>query len=166
MPRARVNWEACHRRMEELRKRLRRDITPRDVLKDAQSEASPFRSYFEWDNTKAAAKFHLQQARSLIQHLKVIYVDEGGHEVSVRKYLRVRLETPAETVLRSGYVPRERVLRTSHLKAQIVEQAKVMLQSFRRRFVNFTEIEATFPHIDAAISMLSGVKQKQLRKAK
>lgn len=165
MAKPKINWQAAHRRTEELRSKLRREVRPHDVVKDAESASSPYHKFFEWDDKKAGPKFRLQQARALLQHLKVIYTDEEGNEVSVRKYVRVRLSTPAEHELRSGYTPRVKVLKTSYLREQVVEMAKTMLESFKRRFRMFTEIEATYPHIDAAIQILSGVKQRTKKKA-
>lgn len=165
MAKPKVNWSACHRRTEELRSKLHRDVRPHDVVRDAENPNSAFHRYFEWDNSKAGPKFRLQQARSLLQHLRIIYHDEEGHEVSVRKYVRVMLSTPADHELRSGYVPRLRVLKTPQLRLQVVEMAKVALESFKRRFRMFTEIEATFAHIDAAILMLSGQKVKTKKRA-
>lgn len=165
MAKPKINWAAAHRRTEELSKKLRRDVRPQDIVKDAANPQSPYHSYFEWSDEKAGPKFRLQQARALLQNLKIIYHDEQGQECSVRKYVRVQLSTPADHELRSGYVPRVRVLKTPQLRLQVVEMAKVSLESFKRRFRMFTEIEATFAHIDAAILMLSGQKVKAKKKA-
>lgn len=165
MARAKVNWDGVHRRVEELKHKLHRAVKPHDIVKDAASPESVYHAYFEWDDKKAGPKFRLQQARHLLQHLRVIYHDAEGKRVSVRKYLRVRLSTPADHELKSGYVPRTQVLKTAHLREQVVETARQMLESFKIRFRMFTEIEAVYPHIDAAILMLSGQKSKKRRKA-
>lgn len=165
MGRARLNWDGVHRRVEELKHKLHRSVKPHDIVKDASSPDSVYHSYFEWDDKKAGPKFRLQQARHLLQHLRVIYHDAEGKRVSVRKYLRVRLSTPADHELKTGYVPRVQVLKSAHLRVQVVDMARQMLESFKTRFRQFAEIEATFPHVDAAIMMLSGVKVKAKRKA-
>lgn len=165
MAKPKINWQAAHRRTEELRSKLRREVRPHDVVKDAENSTSPYHKFFEWDDKKAGPKFRLEQARELLQNLKVIYTDGEGNEVSVRKYIRVRLSTPAEHELRSGYTPRVKVLKTAYLRGQVVEMAKTMLESFKRRFRMFTEVEATYPHIDAALMMLSGTKQRRRKKA-
>lgn len=165
MAKAKINWQAAHRRTEELRAKLHREVKPHDVVKDAENVNSPYHRHFEWDDSKAGPKFRLQQARQLLQNLKLIYHDEEGNKVSVRKYVRVLLSTPADHELKSGYAPRLKVLKTSHLREQVVEMAKQMLESFKRRFRMFAEIEATYAHIDAALALLSGVKQKKKGKA-
>lgn len=165
MAKAKINWQAAHRRTEELRSKLHRDVKPQDIVKDATNPQSPYHKFFEWDDTKAGPKFRLQQARQLLQHLRVIYHDAEGNAVSVRKYIRVQLSTPADHELKSGYVPRGKVLKTANLREQVVVMARQVLESFKVRFRQFSEIEAVYPHVDAAILMLSGVKSKVKKKA-
>lgn len=165
MAKAKINWQAAHRRTEELRSKLHRDVRPQDIVKDATNPQSPYHEYFVWDDAKAGPKYRLQQARALLANLKIIYHDAEGNEVSVRKYVRVQLSTPADHELKSGYVPRLKVLKTPQLRLQVVAMAKTVLESFKTRFRMFTEIEMTYAHIDAAIQMLSGVKVKTKRKA-
>lgn len=165
MAKAKVNWVACHRRTEELKTKLHRDVKPQDIVKDAANPQSPYHKFFEWDDTKAGPKFRLQQARQLLQNLRVIYHDTEGNSVSVRKYIRCQLSTPADHELKSGYVPRGKVLRTANLREQVVVMARQVLESFKTRFRQFSEIELVYPHIDAAIQMLSGVKVRSKKKA-
>lgn len=165
MGRARVNWDGVHRRVEELKHKLHRAVKPHDIVKDAASPDSVYHSYFEWDDRKAGPKFRLQQARHLLQNLRVIYHDNEGKRISVRKYIRVRMETPADHELKSGYVPRQQVLKTAGLRVQVVDMARQVLESFKVRFRMFSEIEAVYPLIDNAILMLSGVKVKKKRRA-
>jgi hypothetical protein len=160
-----LNWDGVHRRVEELKHKLHRAVKPHDIVKDAASPESVYHNFFEWDDRKAGPKFRLQQARHLLQSLRVIYHDPEGKRVSVRKYIRVILSKPADTELRSGYVPRMEVIKTPRLKEQVVEMARQALESFKVRFRLFPEIEAVFPHVDAAILMLSGRKTKKKRGA-
>lgn len=155
MAKPRINWQAAHFRTEELRKKLRREVTPRDVLRDARSTSSPYNKFFCWDDTKAAEAHRVNQARQLLQHLKLIYTDDEGNEVPVRRYVRVMLSTPADKELRSGYVPRQKVLKTDYLRIQVVESARQLLESFKSRFRMFREIEEVYPLIDQAIGILA-----------
>ena len=52
---------------------LERDgrLSARSVLNAAMDKNSPLHSYFEWDDTAAAVKYRLEQARELIRKIKV-----------------------------------------------------------------------------------------------
>lgn len=58
---------------DELERLYVRDgfLTPQQVLQEATSANSPLHSHFEWDDTEAARKFRLDQARGLIRSCKV-----------------------------------------------------------------------------------------------
>lgn len=49
-------------------------ISPRDVVDAAKNEASPLHPYFEWDDSVAAEKFRLGQARTLMR-IRIDYQD-------------------------------------------------------------------------------------------
>lgn len=53
------------------------EVTPEIVVSDARSIKSPMHDYFDWDNTKAAAKWRLHQARNLIGAIVEVVVVEG-----------------------------------------------------------------------------------------
>ena len=46
-------------------------LDPNDVIEAAKSPGSPLHSYFEWDDSTAAAKYRLDQARALIRSVKI-----------------------------------------------------------------------------------------------
>lgn len=46
-------------------------LTAKAVVEDARNEDSPLHAEFEWNDAKAAEKFRLEQARTLIQSFKV-----------------------------------------------------------------------------------------------
>jgi hypothetical protein len=62
-------------------------LLPVDVVEAARPEDSPLHSRFEWDDTEAAVKYRLSQARALIRTVKI---DVVVHEIplSVTGYVR------------------------------------------------------------------------------
>lgn len=46
-------------------------ITPKEVLRRAQSVDSPIHALFDWNDTSAAAKYRLHQARLLIREITI-----------------------------------------------------------------------------------------------
>ena len=58
-------------RLEKIRSRNQGVLTPDDVVKDASSKTSPLHAYFTWDDSEAAHRYRLDEARSLIRNVKV-----------------------------------------------------------------------------------------------
>lgn len=76
-------------------------ITPQLVLDFARPEDSPLHSHFEWDDTKAAERYRLRQASSLIVRVKVEKVISPTQIIKVRAYLPVKQDDRGEAV--TGY---------------------------------------------------------------
>jgi len=66
-------------------------ITAETILKAASNEKSPLHELFQWDDTLAAQKYRLSQARTLINNIEVIYISDG-EERSIPAYEIVRTE--------------------------------------------------------------------------
>lgn len=165
---SRVDLTACQVRMEELRKQLRREVTPRDVVRDAEeNKRSPFRGWFTWDLERGYRKNLLNEARQLVSQLRVLYTDpDTGEAVPVRRYVRLLVSKPDHTMV-GGYVPRQKAMSTPYLHEQVVELAKQHLETYVRRFRSFARIEPTFGLIQRALTMLeasAGTKEKKAAK--
>lgn len=63
------------------------NLTPDAVLEDARSKKSPLHDCFEWDDSEAAHRYRLEQARTLIRSVRVEVTTESK-TVSVVRYLR------------------------------------------------------------------------------
>lgn len=73
----------------EALRQLERDngrLDPQDVIEAAKNPKSPLHSHFEWDDSAAAAKYRLDQARVLIRSVK-IEVTEREVPLSVVAYV-------------------------------------------------------------------------------
>jgi hypothetical protein len=162
----RIPWAKIRDRVHELAKKLRREVTPRDVLRDAEDPKSVMHGFFEWDNRRAAAAYRIQQARQLLGRLKVIYHDALGNEIRVREYIRLVHEAPATHELRAGYFPRTRALTNSGLEQQCVERAISELESWMNRWRGFHRIEAAYAGVQASLAQLRRLKQRIFRKTK
>lgn len=83
-------------------KALERDgrLTPDDVVEEASSPKSPLHQFFEWDNTVAAYKYRLEQARELIKTVTVVVHVSHSETVKVPFYMR-DAQKPAKV---QGYV--------------------------------------------------------------
>lgn len=48
------------------------ELTAHQVLDDARSPDSPLHRYFDWDDSEAAEKWRLSQARTLIRNIRIV----------------------------------------------------------------------------------------------
>jgi len=73
-------------------------LTPDAVVKAAQSPKSPLHRFFEWDNTEAARKYRIEQARELIREVRI---EMTVHEKTIQTVAYVR--DPSAPPNRQGY---------------------------------------------------------------
>lgn len=105
-------------------------LTPRAVVKDAKNPKSPLHSEFEWDDSAAAERYRLAQARDLIARVHV-HVETRTRHVRVPEYVR----NPDADAREQGYVP-VATLKTDRAKALDVlrneaERTAALLQRTR-----------------------------------
>lgn len=90
------------------------EINPDVVVKHAKQPSSPLHKYFEWDDSKAAHSFRLQQARALIASIR-IEEDDGNRYPA---FLSVTLENHNK-----AYVGIEKISESEDLINQVLFSA-------------------------------------------
>lgn len=121
--------EKCYSEIETLQNR-----TPQNVLDLARNENSELHKCFEWDDSKAAESYRLQQARNVIQHL-VIKSDEPTPEKSVA------IRVYQISSVKNTYQPREFFIKHVDEYQKLLERAKAELQQFKNRYESIAELE-------------------------
>lgn len=150
----RVSMAKCRDRIHWLEAKLKREIRPQDIIKDAMSKNTPYHSWFTWNKEKGWWKNLLWEARVLIGKIKIIYRDLSGKEVSVREYLNLRIESPADHKLVNTYFKRPRAMNTQQLHQLTVDQAIQDLEVWKNRYRTFKRVEISFSTIDHAIKIM------------
>lgn len=134
--------EVVGARIEELRKKLKGEITPQDVVDDARKAKSPLHSFFEWDDSSAAEAYRLQQARGLIRSVVAIYTHPDRPATKARAYVHIS---------ESG-TPHYREL--SHAMSQagtrdmVLQTAWRELSGWRQRYRDLREFAEVFDATD------------------
>jgi len=110
-----------------IRKRLARisglnggRLTPDAIVDDAKSHDSPLHEHFEWDDSVAAGKFRIDQARGLIRWVSQKITTEGK-TICVPFYIR----DPTASGSEQGYIETAR-LRTSEDVARAALRAEMI----------------------------------------
>ena len=123
-------------------------ITPSAVLEEASKPRSPMHKLFEWDDTKAAQEFRLNQARRVIGSLEVTY--EKGPDQPVR-HLHVTTKAPMGD---TRYLTTVEILSNPDTRNDLLLVCIRDLQAFRRKFSAISELANLIETIDAEIQVL------------
>lgn len=113
-------------------------ITPSEVLEKARDVNSELHKCFEWDDSIAAEKYRLQQARAII--INLVYAPKTEEEQPVRCF--------QITTEKSTYQPTQAFLVQKDEYQSLLKRAKMELESFKRRYSTLTELEEIFGLID------------------
>jgi hypothetical protein len=100
-------------------------VTPQALVKKAEAKTSPLHPLFEWDDTKAAARFRDHQARNVIRSVQVVVSEKPRKDQGVTVSIATRAfpYVPAD----EGYLAIDRVARdlTRFQSALYAVEAKV-----------------------------------------
>ena len=114
-------------------------VTPEQVLEKAKDESTELHKCFDWDDTSAANKYRLHQARQIIQSFVLVRAKEDQPKI---RAFHITTET-------SVYQPTRLLLRQpDEYKAQL-ELAKAELKAFKQKYKNLQELANIFAEIDA-----------------
>lgn len=122
-------------------------VNPAIVLDAARSPDSPLHEMFEWDDTEAAERWRLHQARTIIVNLRIVLdtAEDEPRRLTVRAY-------PALTAGQANdYRSIAAVVRDPARYAQLVALGKRRLREFREMFASIAEFAEVIRSIDRAI---------------
>lgn len=114
-------------------------VTPQEVLDKARDENSELHKCFEWNDSVAAEKYRLQQARAIIVNL--VYSPKTEEEQPVRCF--------QITTERCTYQPTKMFLVQKDEYQSLLKRAKAELDSFKEKYKTLSELEEVFNAIDA-----------------
>lgn len=137
-----VKAEVVGKRIDVIRNKKGGTIDAADIVEDARSEKSPLHPMFEWDDTEAAIKYRLTQARTIICNIMTVTKEHPQGE-PVRAFVSVQEDSRAFTSM-------ERAMTTPELRQQVVNAALAEVKGWRRRYANYKELADIFAAIDNA----------------
>lgn len=107
-------------------------LTPADVLERAKDEASVLHNAFEWDDSAAANKHRLTQARRLIVSIRILNSPTAKPTVA---YVSVR--TPDRG---RSYEPTLEAMSDERLRARVLAEVRQFIESMERRYAHFEQV--------------------------
>lgn len=116
-------------------------LTPKEVVEVATPEDHPLHKYFIWDDTEAARRFRLEQARSL---LRVAVTVIGKDEKPIRAYVSLVDDRQRTTNGDSEYRCTIDVLNDDALRKQLLKQAFAEFEGYREKYEQLSELAPLF----------------------
>lgn len=121
------------------------EITPRNVVADAQAHNSPLHRCFEWDDAKAADEHRLQQARHLIGAIVVVQVNDKPVKQETRAFVHLANGGPR-------YEPVQVAMRVPDQRAEILATARAEIERWRQRYAALLELSDLFVAVDGFLA--------------
>lgn len=147
---ASVDAQQAGELLEKLRQTHGGVIQPPDVVKAAKPKSSPIHDAFEWDNSQAAEQYRHQQARALINSIRVVVrsgkVEKASPE---RAFLNVRHTSQGQ-----GYVSLREGLTRPVYREQVLAEALAELKAWQARYARLKELADVFAVLDEALEEL------------
>lgn len=124
------------------------NLRPETVVEFAKNPETALHGRFNWEDTEAAHKWRLHQARQVLR--VYVHMDLPKHEEPVR--VRAFVSLPIDRASNGqGYRPIDYVLRNDDLRAQMLASAKRELKSFREKYRTLTELSEIHAAIDRVL---------------
>lgn len=118
-------------------------VTPANVVDAARDPDHPLHPCFEWDDTSAAERWRQQQARVLINSVRVVVEEVKGPAQQVA-FVSVNVRDQGR-----AYLPTSVVMSDDEYRAESLADALAALQGWRQRYRHLSELAEVFAVIDA-----------------
>ena len=112
------------------------DFKPVDVVNAARNENSELHKCFEWDDSIAAEKYRIEQARKVVQFLVIQEETVPEDRPEVRYFVK--------TDKTEGYKPTEVVVKIDTEYQKLLKQAWAELQAFKAKYNMLSELQEIF----------------------
>lgn len=113
--------------------------TPAQIVEKAKDGKTELHKCFEWDNDKAAEKYRLEQARTVVHQL--VYVEPQKPELPP---IRVLFKTDKN----DGYKPTVLILQKKEEYQKLLQRAMAELSAFKAKYHSLSELDEVFFAID------------------
>ena len=124
-----IKSEDVYRELEKIRKKCGGVLKAEAVVTAAKNPNNPLHDRFEWDDTEAATRWRLRQARELIRVSGQVI--EGDSE-PIQAYVSLK----SDQRIRDGgmFRPMVEVLQDDDLSEQLLADAKEDMLAFTRKY--------------------------------
>ena len=142
-----VKAETAASTIRGLQNSLGRDsVTARELLDASRGEDSPLHSCFEWDDSIAAEKYRLWQARHIINSIEIEVITESRPAFKTRMFLNVATVAPKN---QGEFVGVDVVITNKDYRDCVLQNALRELRAFQRKYAAYEELMGVCKAIDS-----------------
>lgn len=152
---------------EILRIEQEKGLTAEALLDEASKKSSPLHDLFEWDNDEAGNLYRLQQARIIINEVKVIieskeYYAFENVQIAVPNALTGKTESLDEPpITQRVYKPIVEILSNADLRKQVINSALRQHEYWERQNEKYSELS---PIVKSAKKVRKTLEKKWQKK--
>lgn len=138
--------------LENIRHRNRGVITPEAVLQAAKRKNNPLHSEFEWDNSKAAKRYRLEQARYIVRSIEVVHEKGPVMESRVYEITSGRSENKeGAKPVSHKYKTLDDILSNKNDRAAMVDRARRDLRAWLHKYGMLDELQDVIDTVRGAV---------------
>lgn len=115
-------------------------VQPEEIVDKARDKSTELHKCFEWDDTKAAEKYRVYQARQIVCHLIVKEVNKESQKQEVRFFYK--------TDKQEGYKPVSYIMRNEDEYQKLLDRALSELKAFENKYSTLKELNGLFELIN------------------
>ena len=141
--RVKANAQAIGEELEKIRQKNKGKLTPPLVVENAKNKTSPLHRCFEWDDSKAAQQFRIQQANYMIRCIVVVYEENG---LSQKKPIKAFVSLKDDND-KSFYTSMYTAMSNDEMREQVLRLGYLELVSWQRKYQSFREFAKIFVQI-------------------
>ena len=115
-------------------------VKPEEIVDKARDENTELHKCFEWNDTAAAEKYRVYQARQIVCHLVLKEVDDKPQQREVRVFYK--------TDYSEGYKPVAYIMKNESEYSKLLNRALAELKSFQHKYSTLKELDGLWEVIN------------------
>jgi len=127
----------CFEELKRIKKKNNGILQAEKVVEEAKNKNSVLHSYFIWDDSIAAERYRVEQARTLIRGIVAYAVSEENSQ-EIRGFVSLATDRRSEG---GGYRYIVEILGNLSQRKQLIEDAKVDMQNFMNKYRTLKELD-------------------------
>lgn len=135
------------------------ELTKEAFLEESRPEDSPTHGLFEWDNTVAAEKFRLEQARFCIQDIVVTVIRQDQP-----KKIHAFVNTTIGRSNKASYSNIQVAMEQPDKRKAVLQNALDELRTFEQKYSDYQELAGVFDEIHKAERIFGGIEALPIRR--
>ena len=141
-----VDATKAYNELERIKKNHDGAVLPEVVLIEAKKSRNPLHREFTWDDSEAAHEYRLEEARRMIRHIEVVYVDMP--KSPMRAYEIVTQHAVMDVPERKVYRSTDEIMKDPILRDELLARAIRDAITYRKKYHALQELSQVFAVLD------------------